>query len=70
MNSSFQIIPLLRRRHCGSVLFDKDGNAISDSVAISTYDSCEQNFMIVNFSEAYLIANGLKTFLPLVAFDI
>ena len=50
-------------------VFDKDGNAISDSVAISTYDSCEQNFMIVNFSETYLIANGLKTFLPLVGFD-
>ena len=50
-------------------VFDKDGIAISDPLAISTYDSCEQNFMIVNFSEAYLIGNGLKTFLPLVSFD-
>jgi hypothetical protein len=50
-------------------VFNKDGNAISDPIAIFTYDSCEQNFMIVNFSEAYLIGNGLKTFLPLVALD-
>jgi hypothetical protein len=50
-------------------VFDKDGNAISDPEAISTYDSCEQNFVIVNFSEAFLIGNGLKTFLPLVALD-
>jgi len=50
-------------------VYDKDGNAISDPEAISTYDSCEQNFVIVNFSEAYLIGNGLKTFLPFVAID-
>jgi hypothetical protein len=49
--------------------FDKDGNAISDPEAISTYDSCEKNFVIINFSEAYLIGNGLKTFLPFAAID-
>ena len=50
-------------------VFDNDGIAISDPLAVSTFDSCEQNFIIVNFSEAYLIGNGLKAFLPLVAFD-
>ena len=48
-------------------VFDKDGNAISDPLAITTYDSCEKNFIMVNFSETYLVGNGLKTFLPFVS---
>jgi hypothetical protein len=50
-------------------VFDKDGNTISDPVAFSTYDSCDQNFVIVNFTEAYLIANGHKTFLPFIILE-
>jgi hypothetical protein len=48
-------------------VFDKDGNAISDQLAISTYDSCDKNLIIVNFSEAYIVGNGLKMFLPLIS---
>jgi hypothetical protein len=51
-------------------IFDQDGNAISNPVAISTYDSCDKNFVVVNFTEAYLIENGLKTFLPFISMDL
>jgi hypothetical protein len=51
-------------------IFDKDGNEISNRVAISTYESCDKNFVVVNFTEAYLIENGIKTFLPFISLDL
>jgi hypothetical protein len=34
-------------------VFDLDGNAISAPTYFSTYDSCEQNLVILNFIQAY-----------------
>ena len=45
-------------------LYDNQGIVISDPIAITTYSSCEQNFILVNFTQVIIIENGFQLYLP------
>jgi len=47
-------------------LYDNQGKAISESLTFTTYASCDQNFVLINFSQKMIVKNGYKSFLPLV----
>jgi len=45
-------------------LLDNQGNALSDPMAISTYAGCDQNFLLVNFTQVIIVENGFQLYLP------
>lgn len=47
-------------------LFDARGTSLSDPVVFSTFASCDQNFVLINFSQLKVIFNGRILFLPFV----
>jgi hypothetical protein len=46
-------------------VFDLEGNAISAPTYFSTYDSCDQNLIILNFAQAYKLPTDW-VYLPLI----
>lgn len=48
-------------------LYDAQGNSLSHPVYFSTSESCETNFVLVNFMQMWVIINGQKIMLPFVS---
>lgn len=47
-------------------LFDNQGNAISDPMAFNTFAGCDQNFLLVNFTQVIIVENGFLLYLPVL----
>lgn len=48
-------------------LYDAHGIPLSYPVYFSTSESCEKNFVLVNFMQMWVVINGQKTMLPFVS---